>query len=193
MTPTFLRVCGAATALSLSMAAFAQTTGPQPAQPRPRPQTTAPAAQQAGSAGQTVTLVGCIQAEADYRRAGNLGRGGAGGTGVGVGNELVLIDAKITDGARPAAGAATGTTTGAAGQDYKLTGANEGKAVQFRGKRVEITGTLKPSEPASPAATRRATSGAPPPEIDVFAGEDLKLPELQVTSVRATAGTCPAK
>jgi|SRR5688572_16120171 len=190
MTPRFLSACGVAAALSLSMAAFAQTPAQQPAQPQPRTQTATPASQKAESAPQTVTMVGCIQGEADYRKAGNLGRGGTAGTGVGVGNELVLIDATITSaGAPPPAGAATGTT-GAAARDYKLTGANEGKAVQFRGKRVEIIGTIKPA-PASPSSARRATGDAP--QIDVFAGEDLRLPELDVTSVRAMSGTCPAK
>jgi hypothetical protein len=84
--------------------------------------------QQAGSADQTVTVVGCIQSEADYRKARNLRRGGTAGTGVGVGNEFVLIDAKMASaGAPPAAGAAPGAT-GAAAQAYKLTAANEGKA-----------------------------------------------------------------
>jgi hypothetical protein len=190
MTSTFLRACGAVGALGLSMAAFAQTTGQQPAQPRTQTTTSAP--QQAGSAGQTVTVVGCIQSEADYRKARNLGRGGTAGTGVGVGNEFVLIDAKMASaGAPPAAGAATGTTRTAA-QAYKLTAANEGKASQFVGKRVEVTGTLKPAETAGAAPTRRPTAGAPP-RIDVFAGEDLKLRELEVTSMRETAGTCPAK
>lgn len=190
MTTTFLRVCSAAAALGLSMAAFAQTPAQQPAQPQPRTQTATPASQKAESAPQTVKMVGCIQGEADYRKAGNLGRGGTAGTGVGVGNELILIDATITSaGAPPPAGAATGTT-GAAARDYKLTGANEGKAVQFRGKHVEIIGTIKPA-PASSSSARRTTDGAP--QIDVFAGEDLRLPELEVTSVRATAGTCPAK
>ena len=188
MTPTFLRACGAVVALGLSMAAFAQTPEQQPAQPRT--QTTTPAPQQAGSADQTVTVVGCIQSEADFRKTRNLGRGGTAGTGVGVGNEFVLIDVKMAvAGAPPAAGAATGTT-GAAAQVYKLTTANEGKASQFVGKRVEITATLKPAAPAG-ASTRRPTAGAAP-QVDVFAGEDLRLRELEVTSVRETAGNCPA-
>ena len=96
--------------------------------------------------------------------------------------------------ASPAAGAATGATgtTGAAAQDYKLTGANEGKASQFVGRRVEITGTLKPAETGA-ARTGGPPAGGPPPRIDVFAGEDLKLHELEMTSERETAGTCPAK
>jgi hypothetical protein len=140
-----------------------------------------------------VTVAGCIQSEADYRKARNLGRGGTAGTGVGVGNEFVLIDTKMASaGESPAAGAATGTT-GAAAQDYKLTGANEGKASQFVGKRVVITGTLKPAGTARAARTGGPTAGGPPPQIDVFAGEDLRLRELDMTSVRETAGTCPAK
>jgi hypothetical protein len=192
MTPTFLRACGAVVAFGLNMAAFAQTPGQQPAQPRT--QTTTPAPQQAGSADQAdqaVTVVGCIQSEADFRKARNLGRGGTAGTGVGVGNEFVLVDAKMAAaGATPGAGAATGTT-GAAAQVYKLTAANEGKTSQFVGKRVEITGTLKPAE-VTGASTRRPTAGAAP-RVDVFAGEDLRLRELEVTSVRETAGACPAK
>ena len=193
MTPTFLRAYGAAAALGLSMVAFAQTPEQQPAQPKPRTETSTPASSQAGSARQTVTVVGCIQSEADFRKARNLGRGGAVGTGVGVGNEFVLIDAKMASpGAPPAARAATGTA-GAAAQPYKLTGANEGKVSQFVGKRVEITGMLRPAETAGAAPARGPTAGGPPPQIDVFAGEDLKLRELEVTSVRETAGTCPAK
>ena len=95
-------------------------------------------------------------------------------------------------GASPAAGAATGTIRTAA-QDYKLTGANEGKASQFVGKRVEITGTLKPAETAGAARTGGPTAGGRPSQVDVFAGEDLRLRELEMTSVRETAGTCPAK
>jgi hypothetical protein len=144
------------------------------------------------STGQSVKVVGCIQSEADYRKARNLGRGGTAGTGVGVGNEFVLIDPRTASaGASPSTGAATGTT-GAAAQPYKLTGVNEGKASEFVGKRVEITGTLKPDTGRVTPARKPRVDG-PAPQINVFAGEDLKLRELEVTSVRETAGTCSAK
>ncbi len=188
MTPMFLRAFGVAAALGVSMAAFAQTTGQQPASPQPRTQTT-PATSQAGpAAGQTVTVSGCIQGEADYRKAHNLARGGVVGTGVGAGNEFVLIDVKMAS-AAPAGGGATGTT-GAAAQAYELTGTNEGKAAQFAGKRVEITGMLKPAETAGTAPTGGPTAGAPPSGVDV-ASEDLKLRELELTSVKEATGTCP--
>ena len=192
MTATCLRARGAAAVLGLSMAALAHPTAQQREQPQPRTLTSTPAAQQAGSAGQTITVAGCIQSEADFRKARKLGPGGTAGTGVGVGNEFVLIDPTMASaGGPPVSGAPTGTT-GAAAQPYKLTGANEGKASQFVGKRVEITGTLKPAETTGAAPTRRPTAGAPP-RIDVFAGEDLKLRELEITSVRETAGSCSAK
>jgi hypothetical protein len=69
MTLMFSRVCSVAAGLAVSVAAFAQTTGEQPAQPQPRTQTTTPAPQHSGSAGQMVTVAGCIQSEADYRKA----------------------------------------------------------------------------------------------------------------------------
>ncbi len=192
MTSMFVRGCTVAAALGVSMAAFAQTTAEPQTPTQPRTQT-APAPSQAGSAaGQTVTVMGCIQGETDYRKAHNLGGGGAVGTGVGAGNEFVLIDATMASaGAPPAAGVATGTT-GTAAQAYELTGANEGKTAQFTGKRVEITGMLKPAETAGTAPTGGPTAGAPPRGVDV-ASADLKLRELEVTSVRETTGNCPAK
>jgi hypothetical protein len=189
MTPTFLRLCGAAAALSLNMAAFAQTPEQQPVQPEPRTQPRTAAPQHAAAAGQTVVVVGCIQREADFRKARNLGRGGTAGTGVGVGNEFILIDARMASAGAPPA---PGTQTGAAAQPFKLTGTNEGKASQSVGKRVEITGTLKPAA-AAPPPPRGTTAGGSPPEIDVFAGEDLRLRELEVTSLREATGTCSAK
>ena len=189
MTSTFLRACGAAVALGLSMPASAHAAQ-QPAQAQSRTQTKAPAPSQTVSTGQSVRVVGCIQSEADYRKARNLGRGGTAGTGVGVGNEFILIDPRMaSSGASPSGGAATGTT-GAAAQPYKLTGVNEGKASEFVGKRVEITGMLNTG---GAAPVRKPRADGPAPQIDVFAGEDLRLRELEVTSVREMAGTCSAK
>jgi len=64
-----LLLCGAVFSVAvaiLSMVAFAQTT----------PQTQTATTQQE----QQVTVVGCVQREADYRRARNAGRGGVAGT-----------------------------------------------------------------------------------------------------------------
>ena len=97
-------------------------------------------AQQLGSPdAQQVTIVGCVQREADYRRARDAGKGGAAGTGIGVGNEFVLINASMATGA--AAPGAAGQPTGTSGVStamsaYELTGPNEGQLASHVGKRV---------------------------------------------------------
>lgn len=138
----------------------------------------------ATSADQQVTVTGCIQREADYRKSTAAGRGGAVGTGVGVGNEFVLTSAMMSPAASPSATgagerAATGTT-GAASTAYELTGANEGQAASHVGKHVEITGTLK-------AMTSTSAGG---PTANVPGSQDLKLRELEVSSIRESSGTC---
>lgn len=181
--------------LAFSVVAFAQ----QAQTPQQQTPTTTPSAQSAGqqTAMESVTITGCVQSEADYRRAHNLGRGGAVGTGAGVGNEYVLVNASRSGGASPTGaatepGAATGTTgaTSSAGEAYELTGMNEGQAGQHVGKRVEIAGKLKAAETGPSGTTGGATAGTPPRGVDVTS-PDLKLRELEVTSVRETSGTCP--
>lgn len=140
------------------------------------------------SADQSVTLTGCIQNEADYRRSAGVGRGGAVGTGVGVGNEFVLTSATMapaasggaaaTSGANPPS--ATGTAGASSSRAYELTGPNEGQAATHVGKRVEITGRLKD------------TGAAGGPTGNVVGSQDLKLAELEISSIRETTGTCTA-
>jgi hypothetical protein len=179
-------------ALAFGIVAFTDAAAQTP--PQPTPTTQAPSQQAA--AGESITLTGCVQREADYRQANNLNRGGTAGTGAGVGNEYVLVNASRSSGASPGApGTATGTTgaapAGSAGDAYELTGPNEGEAKQHVGKRVEIVGKLKPGE-TGPAggATGGATAGAPPRGVDVTS-QDLKLREVEITSIRETSGTCP--
>jgi hypothetical protein len=141
------------------------------------------------SSAQQVTIVGCVQKEADYRRAKNLGGGGAVGTGVGAGNEFVLVSASTAP--AQATDAPVGTAGTAEGTDaFELTGSNETKAEPFVGKRVEIIGTLKAAETGPAGATGGATAGRPPAGVDV-ASADLKLREVDVVSVKETTGTCP--
>src|ERR671937_2769689 len=86
-----------------------------------------------------VTLLGCIQKESDYRRAQDKNRGGVAGTGIGAGDDFILVNASM---------AKQGLSTAAPPADpaYELTGPNEEKVKEFVGKRVEITGTLKAAE-----------------------------------------------
>jgi hypothetical protein len=173
---------------------FAQGTG----QTQP-PTSTTPqsAATQPSQAADQVTITGCIQREADYRAAKNMGSGGVAGTGVGAANEYILVNATVGSRASSAVGTSgTPTETGAtaaAPAAYELTGANEGQAGQFVGKRVEISGKLKAAETtATGAPTGGATAGTPPTGTDVVS-KDLKLREIEVTSIKEATGTCPAK
>jgi hypothetical protein len=137
-------------------------------------------AQSGTSQQQQVTVVGCVQPESEFRKAQDAGRGGAAGTGVGVGNEFVLVNASTSKGT-------------SADTTFELTGANEGQVKSFVGKRVEIMGTLKAAETDSAGRpTGGATAGRPPEGVDV-ASKDLRLRELEVSSVKEASGTCPAK
>ena len=167
---------GASTAalLALSVAVFAQTPG-QAQPPRQEPTAQAPARQ--------VTITGCVQSEADYRQAKNLGRGGAAATGVGVGNEFVITNAAMSSASAKGAGEAPAGTAGTAGDAYEVTGSSESQLKQHAGKRVEITGTVKPAEKAA----GKPTGGADP------LGQDLRLPELEVSTVKPATGDCPTR
>jgi hypothetical protein len=184
-----------AAAVALNMAAFAQTTesAPKPSAPAqqsaPKP---APPAQAQASGDQQVTLTGCIQREADYRKASGAGGGGVAGTGVGTGNEFVLTMAST--GGAPGTAGTTGTAGSAAGSmAYELTGSNEGQAAKFVGQRVEIMGKLKAAEvSAGGQPTGGPTAGKPPSGVDLTS-KDLQLRELEVGSIRMVPGTCSAQ
>jgi hypothetical protein len=151
----------------MTMTAFAQSPQ-QPANPSP----------QANRQQETpVTLVGCLMRETDYRKANESGRGGALGTGVGSGNEFVLVNAsRITAGPPPSSRDCSGATGGEA---YELTGNREKELAQFVGRRVEITGTVKEAKTTQTAeGTTRPTGGFDPIR------QDLKLFEVEVASFR---------
>jgi hypothetical protein len=141
------------------------------------------------AADQQVTVTGCIQNEADFRKSTGAGRGGVASTGVGVANEFVLANAMMSPSSSRSAtgtsGAGAPSATGTAGSAtsntaYELTGPNEGQAATHVGKRVEIMGKMK------------ATTGAGGPTGNVVGSADLKLPELEISSIRETTGSCTA-
>ena len=175
----------AAGMLALCTAAFAQAAGQEPQQPPPGART---------SAGGQITVTGCVQREADYRKMRDAGKGGVAGTGVGAGNEFILSDASASSSTK--AGSEPSSPTGTAGASsaaaYELTGPNEGKVGEFVGKRVEITGMLKAAEvSAGGQPTGGASAGQPPAGVDATS-KDLRLRELEVSSVKETTGTCPS-
>ncbi len=203
-----------AAVLTLGMAAFAQTSQPSPTAtdrdtpstqssspgdtpsqqgstqaPSPEPRTVAQGNAQSGS---PISLVGCIQREADYRKANDAGRGGAAATGLGLGNEYVLVNAMPAAGATGSQGVAD-CSAATGGSAYELSGSKEGELAQFVGRRVELVGMLKNSDSAvgtsgssgaavGTSGTGAATSGGFDP-----LGQDLRLPEVDVTSIRESA------
>ena len=162
--------------------AQSQTASP-PDQQTPRPstpstQTAAPSTPTPRASGDQVTVTGCIQREADYRRSTGAGQGGVAGTGVGAANEFVLASAMMSPGGENTG--AIGTAGSTSNTAYELTGPNEGRAATYVGKRVEITGTLKPTDTA-PAGG--ATANVP-------GSRDLKLRELEIASIKEGTGAC---
>jgi hypothetical protein len=170
---------GITAALLFGTAVFAQT-------PQPRPQTEPRTQTGRAATDEHVTVIGCVQREEDYRRAHNMPRGGAVGTGVGAANEFVPVNVVMS-------GRPTGTSgTAASDREFELTGPAEGKLTEHVGERVEITGNLKAVEvDTSGRPTGGATAGHPPQGVDVTS-EDLKLRELEAVSVKTASGTCPA-
>jgi hypothetical protein len=102
------------------------------------------------------------------------------GTGAGSGNEFVLVNAsRITAGAPPSN---SDCSAASGGEAYELTGNREKELEQFVGRRVEITGTVKPARTTQTAeGTTRPTGGFDPLK------QDLKLFEVEVASFREPA------
>jgi hypothetical protein len=159
--------------------AFAQSNEQAPTQPTG----------QVSAADETpITLVGCIQREADYRRTHDLGRGGVAGTGLGRGNEYVLINASRVGSAAAAAPADLDCSFEATTEAYELTGDRERNLEPFVGRVVRINGMLKEAdtEPVGTSGVSRPTGGVDP------LGQDLRLFEVNATSFQEVAGAVQA-
>src|ERR1044071_3505000 len=86
-------------------------------------------AQSTADAARDVRIVGCVQWEKDYRKERSEGRGGALGTGVGVGNEFVLTMVK-PEGSRKATA-------------YSITGDREKELGRRIGQQIEVIGVIE--------------------------------------------------
>jgi hypothetical protein len=132
-----------------------------------------------------ITLVGCLQREADYRRQHDSGRGGVLATGAGLGNEYVLINASRAG--STGTPAAVDCATASTGDAYELTGKSERELEPFVGRLVEITGMRKKADIESEAVGASGTTAAKPTGGFDPLGQDLKLFEVEVTSFREAA------
>jgi hypothetical protein len=129
----------------------------------------------AGNKGATLTLIGCVQPEKDYRAELHAKKGGPLGSGLGQGNEYVLVEAKPapTAGDRQTRQEAV-ATSGQAG-DYMLTGKTEDELKAAIGRQVEVVGTLQPFRGNTSAAEDRD-----------------RLPRLAITTWHPVQDYCPA-
>ena len=179
---TIRHAYGAIAAVMLTgTTALAQTSGQTPTPTTPAQPTASTQPER------PVTLVGCIQREADYRREQDKRRGGTAGTGAGAGNEYVLINASTAAADAPAPSVSEPCAPGGTGEAYELTGSRERDLERFVGRRIEITGMLKKHETAGTSG-----AGAPKPTggFDPMGG-DLELPEVNVTSFKEVATIRP--
>jgi hypothetical protein len=132
-------------------------------------------ADSAAKNGSKVTLIGCVQLEKDYRADLSAKKGGPLGSGLGQGNEYVLVKAKPapTSGERQTQQNAV-ATAGEQG-DYLLTGKTEDGLKLAIGREVEVVGTVEPFRPNKNAAEARD-----------------RLPRLAITAWHPVKDYCPA-
>jgi hypothetical protein len=134
----------------------------------------------------SVTAVGCLQSEREYRRQHESSK--FAGTGYGLNDEYVLIDAVIGGAdlniepvTEQEASCVTGRGTG---QTFELTGHGEDDLAQFLGRRVVIHGMLKHAKhDVGPVGTSGTFTPVPTgggPSL----GSDLKVREINVESAR---------
>ena len=132
----------------------------------------------------SVTAVGCLQSEREYRRQHESSK--FAGTGYGLNDEYVLIDAviggpdlNIEPVTEQEASCVTGQGTG---QAFELTGHGEDNLSQFLGRRVVIHGMLKHAKhDAGPVGTS-GTFTPVPTDGGPSLGSDLRLREINVES-----------
>jgi hypothetical protein len=109
-------------------------------------------AQQPGrSAADIITVVGCVEREAEYRAQVADGKGGSGGTGLGAGNEFVLRGVRTvsTETLKPTAGANVGFE-----DVYSVTGNMESQLAKAVGRQVAVSGFVEVETSAGTAKVK---------------------------------------
>jgi hypothetical protein len=178
---TRLTVSGAAAFLCAGVLSAAQITPQGGVQQRP-PQPTTQQPRPTASEGPSTTLTGCL-----YREDSIPGRTPNVAEKAGVLEDYILADARtardpsrlpdrpVAGGAPPSAGDTAGLATG---RMYKVTKIDDERLKPLIGKRVEVTGTIKPDDDARP---------------DQKPASFQNLPNIEGTFVREASGApCPA-
>ena len=129
-----------------------------------------------------VTLSGCIQKEADYRKTHDLGKGGTLGSGAGRSDEYVLINAS-----RGTASPTIDCSFQGQTEAYELTGRREHDLKPYVGKVVQISGTMKEAKTKPlPSGEQSPTGGFDPLK------KDLRLFEVEVSSFQPVGAAASA-
>jgi hypothetical protein len=102
---------------------------------------------------QSMTLVGCLMGEADYRKAHELGKSYF--NNADMSDEFVLVNASNTSGGAVSEGS-TPCKEASGGTAYRLTGKKEKELKRFVGHRMEITGTFEEKRDAQIAAGEKS-------------------------------------
>jgi hypothetical protein len=188
---------GAAAVLYATMLASAQIAPQGGIQQRPpQPTTQQPRAQP--TEGPMTTLAGCL-----YHEESIAGRSPNVAEKAGVGEDYILADAtpareqnRTPDRPIADAGQPPSATAGlATGRMYKVTKIDDKRLKDFVGKRVEVTGAIKPDNDVRSAdgvrPDKRSADDARPSERPA---NFENLPNIEGTSIREVAGaTCPAR
>lgn len=132
-----------------------------------------------------VTAVGCLQGEREYRREHEHSK--FAGTGTGLSNEYILIDAVIGG---PEMAITPSTEQESAnciaargnGQAFELTGAGEDSLAPLLGRRVVIRGMLKHAKHDTGPVGTSGTFTPVPTDGGSILGSDLKIREINVES-----------
>ena len=158
----------AAATFVMSVAAFAQTNTQTGAQ-QGRVSSANAQSTEANDATSTITVVGCLVNESDYRRAHGLGKGGV--AGLRAGHDFVLVGAGPASTQTAASLSGNGSSTTAprleasgsctengTGEAYRLAGKREGELKSLVGRYVEITGRFEHPHDARIAAGEKKAS-----------------------------------
>ena len=109
---------------------------------------------------------------------------------LGILEDYILAEISPAEAARPT-GTSGSPSNPATYSMYKLERTADSELKALVGKRVEVTGRIdaKPDDAAGPPPASAQTN-----QTDRAIGHDrINLPEFEVSSIRAVAGTCPAK
>jgi hypothetical protein len=134
----------------------------------------------------SMSLVGCLIGESDYKRA-HEGKGNS--ASASVDDEFVLVDASESSSAAAPAASGSCTETGN-GKAYRLVGKHKRELKPFIGRRIAITGAFDKERDAKIAAGDKKSQL--PPEVEVASFREVTA-SPSPASAKASAAPAPPK